>query len=115
MRPPRRNERRATSHMPYRRRQQGLTAADRRVEVRSWLELNLFLEHLGGIIGNLPLLEAGLNVAYGLLNRVLAMRTVVWGAHARINKVLSGLYYYSCKKLNISKTTKILTTNLFAS
>ena len=83
------NERRATSQMPYLRRHQGLTAADRREEDRSWHELVLFLGHLGGIVGNLPLLGAGLAVANRLLNRVLSMRTVLWGAHARIDKVIT--------------------------
>ena len=66
-----------------------LTAADRREEDRSWHELVLFLGHLGGIVGNLPLLGAGLAVANRLLNRVLSMRTVLWGAHARIDKVIT--------------------------
>ena len=97
--------------MPYRRRHQGLTAADRREEDRLWYELVLFLGHLGGIIlANLPLLAAGLNVAYGLLNRVLAIRTVVWGAHARIDKV-------SITHTIIIKysSVKVVTVNSFAS
>jgi hypothetical protein len=81
------NERRGTSLMPYRRRHQGLTANDRREEDRLWQELISFILLIGGLLGNLPLMGAALNLANELLMRVLAMRAVVWHPHPRIDKV----------------------------
>ncbi len=77
--------------MPYKRRQDGLTAADRRLESRLWNELLAFLAILGNLAINPALnalaLIAGLVTALALLTRVSAMRIVQWQPHARIDKV----------------------------
>ncbi len=60
-------ERRPTYNMPFRRRHDGLTAADRRLEDRLWGELIAFLTILGGLALNAaingPILLAGLATA----------------------------------------------------
>ena len=77
--------------MPFRRRHDGLTAADRRLETRFCGELIAFLTILGGLAHNAvingPILLAGFAAATAMLTRVLSMRVVEWHPHLKIDKV----------------------------
>lgn len=78
--------------MPFRRRQDGLTASDRRLEEKLWRDLLAFLAIVHGLAANAvlngPLIIASLVVATALLTRVTAMRVMIWQPHGRINKVV---------------------------
>jgi len=90
--------------MPMKRRQAGLTAADRRDESRLWSELISFLTLMSGLVGNAAnagLLVACIAVATGLLARVSAMRIHVWAPHPPIDKVHhhSPITYLICNQI----------------
>ena len=80
--------------MPVRRRQDGLTAADRREESRLWMQIVELLTYLNGMVGNIPFLIAGLAFVVGLIANVEAMRRVDWLPHPAIDKVFVRLSIY---------------------
>ncbi len=92
----RRNERRSTAKMPMRRRQDGLTAADRREESLLWKQIVELLTYLDGMVANIPFLLTGLAFVAGLIANAEAMRRVEWLPHPAIDKVFERLLIYFC-------------------
>ena len=84
------NERRSVGQMPYRRRQDGLCAMERREEVKLWTLIISLLTVLVAAAAN-PALQGivagGLVLVGGLIARANAMRTMVWNPHGNIDKV----------------------------
>ena len=83
-------ERRSIGQMPYRRRQDGLSALERQEEHDLWANAVAILTLLIAVANN-PLhnhiLVAGTALVAALIARATAMRTIAWNAHAPIDKV----------------------------
>ena len=82
--------RRSIGQMPYRRRQSGLSAMDRRKEQELWTLALTLLTALAAIAINPihhQLFVAGLALAAALVTQATAMRNVAWNPHAAIDKV----------------------------
>ena len=83
-------ERRPVGRMPYRRRQLGKTAHERRTEVKLWTVILGILTLLGALVANpanAPIVAAGLAAVGGLIAAANTLRVVVWDAHAPIDHV----------------------------
>ena len=81
-------ERRSTGVMPYRRRQHGLTALDRREETFLW-SASLTLLTAIGIFINLPDYDNALLVGAMALVPAFVARAATWKANLPIDKAIN--------------------------
>jgi cobalamin synthase len=83
--------RRPIGLMPYRRRQDGLGALERREEKKLWMNIIAILTILV-TIANSPahqqILIVGVGFVTAMIARATAIRSIAWVAHPPINKVL---------------------------
>ena len=103
-------ERRAVKEMPYRRRQDGKTAIERREETKLWGLVVGILTVLVGLAvnpANAPQVAAAAATVAGLMTAAPAMRTVVWDDHAPIDHVS----FYSLFIPLLFVTSSLLKTN----
>ena len=83
-------ERRSIGKMPYRRRQDGKSANERRAEVKLWTVILGILSLLAALVANpanAPIVAAGLAAVGGLIAAANTLRAVVWDDNAPINHV----------------------------